>query len=99
MPLCHQPDRQWTIFALPSDFPDHMGAVRALSRRTARLERAGKLRPSPIVLMFGSFDEFVERQIYPGIDGGALDRRDMIEVVAALRNWEQDGIWQRAVAG
>lgn len=75
-----------------------MGAVRALSRRVVKLEQAGKPRPSPFVLMFGSFNQFVEQQILPGIEAGALDRDDMVDVVAALRAWESDGTWDRAYA-
>jgi hypothetical protein len=30
---------------------------------------------------------------------GALSRPDMIDVVAALRAWENDGTWARAYAG
>ena len=74
-----------------------MGAVRALSRRVARLERAGKPRPSPFVVMFGSFDLFVEVTVLPEIEAGHLSRVDMVDVVAALRRWEEDGTWGRPV--
>jgi len=40
----------------------------------------------------------VEVAILPGIEGGALVRDDMIEIVAALRRWETDGTWDRAYA-
>lgn len=73
-----------------------MGTVRALSRRVARMEREGKLRPSPFVVMFGSFDRFVEITVLPEIEAGHLSRSDMVEVVAALRHWESDGTWDRA---
>lgn len=72
-----------------------MGGVRALQKRVTRLEQAGKPRPSPLVIMFGSFDRFVEVLVLPGIEAGQLDRADMIQVVAALRSWEQDGTWNR----
>ena len=48
--------------------------------------------------MFGSFDVFVEQQILPGIDAGKLDVDDMVDVVAALRAWEDDGTWKLAIA-
>lgn len=70
-----------------------MVAVRALSRRVARLERAGKPRPSPIVRWYGTFDAFVE-QTYAEIVAGKLCREDMIIIVEVLRKWESDGIWQ-----
>lgn len=72
-----------------------MGAVRALSRRVARLEQAGKPRPSPFVVMFGSFDLFVEMLVLPDIEAGHLSRVDMVDVIAALRCWEEDGTWGR----
>lgn len=72
-----------------------MRAVRALQRRMAKLELASMPRPSPFTLMFGSFDQFVEQHVLPGIEAGTLDKSDMVDVVAALRIWE-DGTWQRA---
>ena len=74
-----------------------MGAVRALSRRVARMEREGKPRPSPFVVMFGSFDLFVEVAVLPEIEAGHLSRADMVDVVAALRSWEENGTWGRPV--
>lgn len=71
--------------------------LRALQRRVKRMEDAGKPRQSPLAIWFGSFDAWVENDILPAIETGALDR-DMIEVVAALRAWEMDGTWERAVA-
>lgn len=59
------------------------------------MEREGKPRPSPFVVMFGSFDLFVEMMVLPEIEVGALDRDDMVDVVAALRVWEEDGTWGR----
>ncbi|RJG57697.1 hypothetical protein D0Z70_00255 [Sphingobium terrigena] len=63
-------------------------SLRALSRRVKRIEEGRKPRPSPIVLWYGSFDAWVENQILPGIESGALDQHDMIVIVAALRGWE-----------
>lgn len=74
-----------------------MGAVRALSRRVVRLEHAAKARPSPFVIIYGSFDLFVEVAILPGIERGALDRTDMTDIVASLRRWEADGTWDRPI--
>lgn len=67
-----------------------------MQKRVARIERAAMPRPSPFELVYGSFDRFVEQQILPGIEAGALDRDDMVEIVAALRGWELDGTWARA---
>ena len=73
-----------------------MAIIRALQKRVGRLERARKPRPSPFVLWYGSFDAWVEKEVLPGIATGALDA-DMIVIVAALRRWETDGIWQPTV--
>ncbi|ATP19604.1 MULTISPECIES: hypothetical protein [Sphingobium] len=70
-----------------------MAGIRALQRRIKRIEEAEKPKPSPFTVMFGSFDAWVEHEVLPGIESGALDRRDMVAVVAALRNWEHDGTW------
>ncbi|WP_292625667.1 hypothetical protein [Novosphingobium sp. 17-62-19] len=54
----------------------------------AKLEDAGKPRPSPIAVWYGSFDAWVEREVLPGVESGVLAAEDMIEVVTALRGWE-----------
>lgn len=73
-------------------------SLRALQRRVQRLETGTKPRPSPFAIWFGSFDAWVEREVMPGIESGALDAGDMILVVAALRAWEDDGVWAVAYA-
>lgn len=75
-----------------------MAGIRALQKRLMKLEDAGKPRPSPFTVMFGSFDAWVEREVLPGIESGALARDDMIEIVACLRRWEHDGTWEQAYA-
>ena len=75
-----------------------MAGIRALQRRIKRIEESEKPRPSPFTLLFGSFDAWVERDVLPGIEGGELDRWDMVAVVAALRRWEHDGTWEQAYA-
>ena len=70
-----------------------MAGIRSLQKRMAKLEDARKPRPSTFTVLFGSFDEWVEREVLPGIESGALDQRDMVAVVAALRAWERDGTW------
>lgn len=74
-----------------------MAGIRALQRRLKRVEDAGKPRPSQIALWYGSFDAWVEHEIIPGIESGALDAVDMIDVVAALRAWEADDMWSHAM--
>ena len=70
-----------------------MAGIRALQKRLRKLEDAGKPRPSPFVVLFGSFDAWVEREVLPGIESGLLARHDMVAAVACLRRWEQDGTW------
>jgi len=62
------------------------------------MEKAGKPRPSPFTVWFGSFDAWVESRILPGIESGALDGADIVVVIAALRAWEADGAWAVAYA-
>lgn len=65
---------------------NHMASVQALLRRVAKLETARTPRPSPIVQLYGSVDGFAE-----GAEG--LDRVDFPLVVAALRRWEADRVY------
>jgi len=70
-----------------------MAGIRALQKRMARLEDAEKPTPSPFVQWFGSFDAWVEQEVLPGVESGALGADDMVELVAALRAWETEGVW------
>lgn len=70
-----------------------MAGIRALQKRLGKLEDAGKPRPSPFAVLFGSFDAWVEGEVLPGIESGALDANGMVAVVAALRTWETEGVW------
>ncbi|MFN3663955.1 hypothetical protein [Yoonia sp.] len=78
-----------------------MPSVRTLLARVQRLEAARTATPSPIVQLYGSVDGFAE-----GSEG--LDRVDFPLVLAALRRWEADrvydhmhrqrnGIWESSV--
>lgn len=73
-----------------------MVAVRALQRRVARLEQVGKPRPSPFVIWYGSFENFVVSTVWPGIRAGTLAEGEMLDIVEAIRHWETDGTWDRA---
>lgn len=75
-----------------------MAGIRALQRRIKRIEETENPKPSPFTILFGSFDAWVDREVLPDIESGALDQRDMIAVVAALRAWECDGTWSGAYA-
>lgn len=52
------------------------------------MEEARKPKPSLITVWYGSFDAWVEQAVLPGVESGALEPDDMVDVVAALRNWE-----------
>lgn len=70
-----------------------MAGIRALQKRLVKLEAAGKPKSSPIAVWYGSFDAWVEQAVLPGVESGALEPDDMVEVVTALRRWEQEGVW------
>jgi len=68
-------------------------SLRALQRRVKRIEEVRKPRPSPFTRWYGSFDAWVEEKVLPDIESEALDGRDMVDVIAALRAWETEGLW------
>lgn len=68
-----------------------MVAVRALQRRVAKLEVASRPRRSPISILFGSIDEWVDRHVIPDIEAGKVCPRDMADIVAAIRAWDEMG--------
>lgn len=76
-----------------------MAGIRALQKRMAKMEDARKSRPSPFTVWYGSFDAWVEREVLPGIESGALDASGMIVIVACLRRWEETGTWANPYAG
>lgn len=72
-------------------------SLRTLQRRVAKLEKAGKPRPSPIVIAYGSFEAFAD-QTYAEIRAGKLDQNDALTLVEVLRHWEVSGVWEMALA-
>ncbi len=68
--------------------PKRMAGSRALTRRVKRIEETGKPKPALIAVWYGSFDAWVEQAVLPGVESGALEPDDMVDVVAALRGWE-----------
>lgn len=64
----------------------------------AKLEKAGKQRPSPIVVMYGSFDNFVAIEFQLAWGSGTMAHDDILGLVEVLRRWETDGTWERAHA-
>ncbi len=58
-----------------------------------KLEKMGKPRSSPFTIWFGSIDAFVDRVVIPDIQRGLADRNDMVDIVAAIRCWETEGVY------
>ena len=57
-----------------------MSGIRALQRRVAKLETARKPRPSPIVIMCGSFDAFADAayvEVMAGTPAGDIRKRGL----------------------
>ncbi len=73
-----------------------MVGIRALQRRTKRLEEARKPRPSPLVIMCGSFDTFADAT-YAEVMAGAL-AGDFLLILDILRDWEAGKVWVLAYA-
>lgn len=71
-------------------------SLRALQRRVKRMEEGRKPRPSPIVVLYGSWDPFVDG-IYRAVNKGTLDP-DFIDILDILRAWDADGVWAVAYA-
>lgn len=73
-----------------------MSGLRALQRRVAKLETARKPRPSPIVIMCGSFDAFADAtyaEVMAGTQAG-----DFLLILEHLREWDEGGVWALAYA-
>lgn len=73
-----------------------MSGIRALQRRVAKLEIARKPRPSPIVIMCGSFDEFADAT-YAEVMAGKL-AGDFLHILDHLREWDEGMVWALAYA-
>ena len=73
-----------------------MAGIRALQRRVAKLETARKPRPSPIVIMCGSFDVFADAT-YAEVMAGRL-AGEFLPILDILRGWEAGGVWMLAYA-
>lgn len=71
-------------------------SLRTLQRRMAKLEKGAKPRPSPFVVLYGSFDAFVDTG-YAEVNAGAVGA-DFLEILDILRSWESGGVWVLAYA-
>jgi hypothetical protein len=68
-------------------------ALRALGRRLGKLEKARKPSQSPLVVWYGSLDNFDASVVMPGLQAGKLCPADLPEIVAAMRQWEEQGFY------
>jgi len=66
-------------------------SLRALQRRVRRIEDARKPRPSPIVVMCGTFDTFADAA-YAEVEAGTL-AGEFLPILDILREWDAGGIW------
>lgn len=73
-----------------------MAGLRALQRRVTKLETVRKPRPSPIVIMCGSLDEFADAT-YAEVMAGKL-AGDFLHILYHLREWDEGGVWALAYA-
>lgn len=71
-------------------------SLRTLQRRVAKIEKGRKPRPSPIVIMCGSFDEFADAT-YAEVMAGKL-AGDFLHILDHLREWDEGGVWALAYA-
>jgi len=71
-------------------------SLRALERRVAKIEKGRKPRPSPFILLYGSFDAFVDEAYGEAVAGKLC--KDFLDVIDILRSWEDGGVWVLAYA-
>jgi hypothetical protein len=71
-------------------------SLRTLQRRIAKLDKGRKPRPSPFVIMCGSFDAFAD-VAYAEVEAGRLGG-DFLHVLDTLRSWDDAGVWVLAYA-
>jgi hypothetical protein len=68
-------------------------AVRSLLARVARLEQARAPVVTPFERAFGSLDRFAAK-VRADMAAGTLDPRDGPDVIAAIRQWHDDWVWE-----
>lgn len=71
-------------------------SLRTLQRRVAKLEKGRKPRPSPFVVLYGTFDAFADAT-YAEVEAGSLDSQ-FLHILDAIRGWEAGGVWMLAYA-
>jgi len=71
-------------------------SLRTLQRRVAKIEKGRKPRPSPFVILCGSFEEFADAT-YAEVMAGTL-AGDFLLILDHLREWDEGGVWALAYA-
>lgn len=71
-------------------------SLRTLQRRVAKLEKGREPRPSPFVIICGSFEAFADAT-YAEVEAGTLGG-DWLPILDILRSWEEGGLWVMAYA-
>jgi hypothetical protein len=71
-------------------------SLRTLQRRVAKIEKGRKPRPSPFVILCGSFDEFADAS-YAEVEAGKL-AGEFLHILDALRAWDEGQVWALAYA-
>lgn len=71
-------------------------SLRTLQRRVAKIEKGRKPRPSPFVILCGSFDAFADAA-YAEVEAGTL-AGDFLYILDHLREWDEGGVWALAYA-
>lgn len=70
-----------------------MSNVRALLTRVAKLEASRVAPRSPFELVYGSMDAFADK-VQADMAAGKLDSTDAPILIASLRRWHKDRVWQ-----
>jgi hypothetical protein len=71
-------------------------SLRNLQRRMAKLEKGAKPKPSPIIILYGSWDAFIDGA-YAAVSAGTLDP-EFLDLVDTLRAWDRGMVWALAYA-
>ena len=69
-----------------------MAGVRSMLARVGRLERTDAPTVSPFERQYGSLDRLAEAW-RAMMDSDTLDRRDGEALIAIMRRWQSDRVW------
>lgn len=72
--------------------PGSVAGVRSMLARVSRLEVADGPVQSPFERTYGSVEGFCS-MARAAMDAGMLDRRDGVVLLAVIRHWHADRVW------